>query len=117
MTEQTPENGDLDEGSAPLDLLIIDDDAPFRDRLGRAMEKRGFEVTTAGSVAEASTIIRRSPPSYAVIDMRLEDGNGLDLVDLVHFGPSLTARFDSSGTFTRPCRVPREPFRSRSYSK
>lgn len=84
MTEQTPEGGNLDESQAPMDLLIIDDDAPFRDRLGRAMEKRGFEVTTAGSVAEASTIIRQSPPSYAVIDMRLEDGNGLDLVDLIH---------------------------------
>jgi two-component system, response regulator RegA len=66
------------------DLLIIDDDAPFRDRLGRAMEKRGFVVTTAGSVAEATGLIRQTPPSYAVIDMRLEDGNGLDLVDLIH---------------------------------
>lgn len=66
------------------DLLIIDDDAPFRDRLGRAMTKRGFDVELAGSVAEATTIIRQNPPTYAVIDMRLEDGNGLDLVDLLH---------------------------------
>jgi len=77
-----------DSASAPIvganDLLIIDDDAPFRERLGRAMGKRGFEVTTAASVAEASTIIQQTPPSYAVIDMRLEDGNGLDLVDLLH---------------------------------
>ena len=66
------------------DLLIIDDDAPFRERLARAMGKRGFEVTTAGSVAEATAVIQQDPPSYAVIDMRLEDGNGLDLVDLIH---------------------------------
>ncbi len=84
MTEQTPDGGDSDLEGVELDLLIIDDDAPFRDRLGRAMEKRGFTVTTAGSVAEASTLIKQSPPSYAVIDMRLEDGNGLDLVDLIH---------------------------------
>lgn len=84
MTEVTPDDGESDPGPEGLDLLIIDDDAPFRDRLGRAMEKRGFDVTTAGSVAEASAIIRQSPPSFAVIDMRLEDGNGLDLVDLLH---------------------------------
>lgn len=84
MTEQTPDGGDSDLAGVELDLLIIDDDAPFRDRLGRAMEKRGFTVTTAGSVTEASALIRNAPPSYAVIDMRLDDGNGLDLVDLIH---------------------------------
>ena len=85
----TGTGADSGESSAPRidgpnDLLIIDDDAPFRERLGRAMDKRGFEVSTAGSVTEATAVIRQTPPSYAVIDMRLEDGNGLDLVDLIH---------------------------------
>jgi len=66
------------------DLLILDDDAPFRQRLARAMEKRGFVVTAVESVAEASGEVRKNPPSYAVIDMRLEDGNGLDVIELIH---------------------------------
>ena len=61
-------------------LMILDDDAPFRTRLGRAMEKRGFTVKTVESVLEAKREVRESPPAFAVLDMRLEDGNGLDLV-------------------------------------
>ncbi|MCC0055323.1 MAG: ActR/PrrA/RegA family redox response regulator transcription factor [Rhodobiaceae bacterium] len=61
-------------------LLILDDDAPFCNRLARAMEKRGFTVKVAGSVAEARAIVETTPPDYAVVDMRLEDGNGLDVV-------------------------------------
>lgn len=66
------------------DLLILDDDAPFRNRLARAMEKRGFVVTPVESVAEATSVVKQAPPSYAVVDMRLEDGNGLDIIDLIH---------------------------------
>ena len=63
-------------------LLIVDDDEPFRKRLARAMEKRGFEpVLTAESVAEGLANARTQPPAYAVIDLRLEDGNGLDVVE------------------------------------
>ena len=61
-------------------LLILDDDAPLRNRLRRAMETRGFEVMDAGSVAEGVDIVRKTPPAYAVLDMKLEDGSGLSLV-------------------------------------
>ncbi len=71
--------------AAPLEgeksLLILDDDAPFRTRLARALEQRGFEVTAAASVAEASEIAAKSPPAYAVLDLRLEDGSGLTVVE------------------------------------
>jgi two-component system response regulator RegA len=66
------------EGDASL--LIVDDDKPFLTRLARAMEGRGFAVETAESVEEAVTKARANPPAYAVIDMRLGDGNGLDVV-------------------------------------
>ena len=62
-------------------LLVMDDDAPLRTRLGRALESRGFEVRLAGSVAEASEQIRAKPPAFAVLDMRLEDGVGLSVVE------------------------------------
>ena len=62
-------------------LLVMDDDAPLRTRLGRALENRGFEVTLAGSVAEATDAIRVRPPAFAVLDMRLEDGVGLSVVE------------------------------------
>jgi len=61
-------------------LLIVDDDAPLRLRLARAMERRGFVVASAGSVAEARQEVARHAPAYAVIDLRLEDGSGLEVV-------------------------------------
>jgi two-component system response regulator RegA len=61
-------------------LLLVDDDKPFLTRLARAMETRGFIVTTADAVSEALAAVRASPPAFAVIDMRLGDGNGLDVV-------------------------------------
>ena len=61
-------------------LLIVDDDAPFRTRLGRAMEGRGFDVVLAESVSNAKDEITRAAPAFAVVDLRLEDGNGLDVV-------------------------------------
>lgn len=65
-------------------LLVVDDDKPFLTRLVRAMESRGFEVRSAESVAEGIQEIRANPPAYAVIDMRLDDGNGLDVVQMLH---------------------------------
>lgn len=62
-------------------LLIVDDDAVFRAQLARAMENRGFSVVAAESLAEARSLVKAAAPAYAVIDMRLEDGNGLDLVE------------------------------------
>lgn len=64
-------------------LLILDDDEPFRRSLSRAMEKRGFEVQAVDSVAAGREAARSRPPAYAVIDLRLGDGNGLELVELL----------------------------------
>ena len=61
-------------------LLILDDDAPLRGRLRRAMEVRGFEVIDAGTVQEGVEMVRKAPPAYAILDMKLEDGTGLTLV-------------------------------------
>ena len=61
-------------------LLLVDDDKPFLSRLSRAMEQRGFAVRSAGSVAEGIAAIAASAPAFAVIDMRLGDGNGLDVI-------------------------------------
>lgn len=64
-------------------LLIVDDDAPFRQSLTRAMERRGFAVLSAGSLADATQLVQEVPPVYAVLDLRLDDGNGLELVGLL----------------------------------
>ena len=61
-------------------LLILDDDDPLRGRLARAMEKKGFQVKEAKTVAEGLNIVKASPPSFACVDLRLEDGNGLDVI-------------------------------------
>ena len=61
-------------------LLLVDDDKPFLLRLQRAMESRGFQVTVADSVATGLAAIARHAPAFAVIDMRLGDGNGLDVI-------------------------------------
>ncbi len=65
-------------------LLLVDDDRPFLNRLARAMQQRGFaEVRTAETVADAMQQVQDNPPDYAVVDMRLEDGNGLDVIELL----------------------------------
>ena len=61
-------------------LLIVDDDDPLRGRLARAMEKKGFQVKEAKTVSEGLKIAKNSPPSFALIDLRLDDGSGLDVV-------------------------------------
>jgi two-component system response regulator RegA len=77
------EDGD-DAGTEALgpdrSLLIVEDDKPFLTRLARAMEGRGFVVETAEGVEEAVAKVKAAPPAYAVVDMRLGDGNGLDVV-------------------------------------
>ena len=65
-------------------LLIVDDDDPFRNRLGRAMETKGFNVSLAKSVEEGLISARKSPPGFAVVDLRLLDGNGLDVIEEIH---------------------------------
>ncbi len=61
-------------------LLIVDDDNPFRERLSRAMEKKGFQVTQAESVKSGINSLKIRKPAFAVIDLRLNDGNGLEVV-------------------------------------
>ena len=61
-------------------LLVVEDDKSFLQRLARAMEGRGFAVTTAETVAEGLLQVEKAPPAYAVVDMRLADGNGLDVI-------------------------------------
>jgi len=71
-------------------LLLVDDDKPFLTRLGRAMETRGFVVRLADTVAEGIAEVNRQAPGYAVVDLRLADGNGLDVIEALH-----TARPDA----------------------
>jgi len=64
-------------------LLLVDDDEPFVKRLAKAMEKRGFLPETAESVAAGKIAALARPPAYAVVDLRLLDGNGLDVVEVL----------------------------------
>ena len=61
-------------------LLIVDDDSPFRERLARAMEKKGFIVSQAEGVKKGLDLVKKQSPSFAVVDLRLNDGNGLEVV-------------------------------------
>jgi two-component system, response regulator RegA len=75
---------DMDAAVAALSdrsLLLLDDDGVLRNRLGRALESRGFTATLVESVAQAVDAVRASPPAFAVLDMRLEDGSGLKVVE------------------------------------
>ena len=67
-------------GDEDRSLLLVDDDKPFLTRLARAMESRGYAVETADSVSGGLAAIAARPPAFAVIDMRLADGNGLDVI-------------------------------------
>jgi two-component system response regulator RegA len=89
---------DLSTANAPVTLppdssvLIVEDDKFFLARLARAMEARGFAVTTAESVADGLMQVESAPPAFAVVDMRLGDGNGLDVVSaLAHRRPDARA--------------------------
>ena len=84
MTNEGPLQEPLLSGgdSLPEDrsLLIVDDDSAFLGRLARAMESRGYQVRAASCVADGLRAVDASPPAFAVIDMRLGDGNGLDII-------------------------------------
>ena len=67
-------------------LLIVDDDNPFRQRLARAMEKKGFTVTQAESVKICIETVKSQSPAFAVVDLRLNDGNGLEVVKEIQKG-------------------------------
>ena len=80
MTDVSATIGDLPDRS----LLLLDDDAPLRTRLGRALESRGFQPELVASVSEALAAVKSRPPAFAVLDMRLEDGNGLKVVEAIN---------------------------------
>ena len=80
ITEQNKTNIQKIADFADKSLLIVDDDAPLRDRLARAMEKKGFKVTQAESVKQGINQAKNAPPAFAVVDLRLGDGNGLQVV-------------------------------------
>ena len=81
MTDVLPSLEDRLQALPDKSLLLLDDDLALRTRLGRALESRGFEVTTCESVAEAEAALRARAPAFGVLDMRLEDGNGLSIVE------------------------------------
>jgi len=70
--------------AADRSLLLVDDDRAFLTRLERAMQKRGFDVRIADTVAGGLAAVEEAPPAFAVVDLRLEDGNGLDVVAALH---------------------------------
>ncbi len=85
MTTDTRNEDDGDLRAVPegATVLIVDDDEALRVRLGRAMEKRGFVPLLAAGVREALRLAREEPPDYAVVDLRLDDGDGLQVVNAV----------------------------------
>ena len=83
-TEQEKMNIQKITDFADKSLLIVDDDNPLRDRLARAMEKKGFEVIQAEGVKRGITQARLKPPAFAVVDLRLEDGSGLEVIKEIH---------------------------------
>ena len=81
-------------------LLIVEDDKSFLQRLARAMESRGFVVTTAESVADGLLQVEKAAPAFAVVDMRLGDGNGLDVISAMKSGGRKRAPSSSPATAT-----------------
>ncbi|MGG2478308.1 ActR/PrrA/RegA family redox response regulator transcription factor [Rhizobium sp. BR5] len=85
--DQTPSTSEPTDNDDPIgpdrSLLIVDDDGPFLRRLARAMETRGFAVDTAETVSEGIARSKAAPPKYAVVDLRLADGNGLEVIEAI----------------------------------
>ena len=65
------------------ELAIIDDDLPFRSRLSRSMEKKGFNVESFAAAEQMIKRIKEKKFDYAIIDMRLEDSSGLELIKII----------------------------------
>lgn len=71
-------------------LLIVEDDRAFRTRLTLSMERQGFTVVAAENIETAGLLAADHRPRYAILDMKLADGNGLDLVPtLRHLRPDI----------------------------
>src|SRR5215471_6539998 len=70
-------------------ILLVEDDEPLRGRLTRAFEARGLDVVAVGTIAEAEAFLARDVPEFAVLDLRVSDGSGLDLIhQLKHADPA-----------------------------
>src|SRR5262249_46287679 len=69
-----------EKNSGERSVLIVEDDHSFLQRLAKALEQRGFSVSTAESVSDGLLQVEKAAPAYAVVDMRLGDGNGLDVI-------------------------------------
>jgi len=83
MDDQGTKDAELAVIGGGQSLLLVDDDKPFLCRLARAMEERGFEVRVAESVEEGKQAISDDAPAFAVVDMRLEDGTGLEVIEVL----------------------------------
>ncbi|MBK20636.1 MAG: two-component system response regulator [Rhodospirillaceae bacterium] len=83
MNEQSGIAGSKTGEKTDKKLLIVDDDRPFRERLAKAMERQGFVVTPVETVSEGIAVAKLEAPNYAVLDLRLDDGSGLDIVPAV----------------------------------
>lgn len=73
-----------DRGHQAPTLLLVDDDDVFRERLARAFRERGFDVETHASVAAATAALGEESPEYALVDLRMPDASGLELVRTLH---------------------------------
>lgn len=65
-------------------LMLVDDDAVYRERLAKAIEARGYEVRTAGDAEEAVALAEAESPEFAVLDLRMPGESGLDLLRRLH---------------------------------
>ena len=72
------------EGVDDRTLMVLDDDPAFRSRLARVLAQKGFIVSAVGTAKEGGEIARLNPPAFAVVDLRLEDGTGLAVVEELH---------------------------------
>lgn len=61
-------------------FLLADDNDALRERLGRALRDRGYDVRTAASADEAITLAREESPEFAIVDLRMPGMNGLELL-------------------------------------
>lgn len=79
-TERPPVVSELQDRTC----LVMDDDGIFRDRLASALTREGFIVSAVGTVRDGLTIARQNPPAFAIVDLRLDDGSGLEVVECLH---------------------------------
>jgi two-component system response regulator RegA len=73
-------------------ILLVEDDEAFRLRLSKALQKRGYRIKSASSVAEGLNAVKESVPDYAVIDLRLKDGSGLDVIEALEKNAAVRAQ-------------------------